>query len=294
MGWFWADPNTQQNKSLWKASSATAISGQCPVMHERKEESISACPVMRERKEEPVSACPVMREKKQSDLNPLNNIPFNLSSERHDQQAIELPTERMISTIPRGTKKKEYWEYPSPQQMYNAMIKKGKIDSNTGEEIPEDAVESMVYVHNLLNEGSWGEILKWEQPHTKETLIEPKLLKFTGRPDKLSPRARWHHFLSNIFPSYYSNELPFDRHDWFVLRGDPNSTYLDDEGNEISGYKRIRYVLDFYGAPDDENGLPTFNIDVRPALDNFENTRDRFNHLMRPVLDKYFGSERSK
>ena len=61
------------------------------------------------------------------------------------------------------------------------MIRKGKIDPNTGEEIPEDAVESMVNVHNFLNEGCWQEILDWEKPYTEKSKIEPKLLKFKER-----------------------------------------------------------------------------------------------------------------
>jgi len=48
------------------------------------------------------------------------------------------------------------WEYPSPQQMYNAMIRKGYDDT------PAEHVESMVAVHNFLNEGAWREIENWE------------------------------------------------------------------------------------------------------------------------------------
>ena len=41
--------------------------------------------------------------------------------------------------------------------MYNAMLRKGYTDT------PADAVESMVSVHNFLNEGAWNEILEWER-----------------------------------------------------------------------------------------------------------------------------------
>lgn len=40
--------------------------------------------------------------------------------------------------------------------MYNAMLRKGYTDT------PTDAVESMVAVHNFLNEGAWEEIVTWE------------------------------------------------------------------------------------------------------------------------------------
>lgn len=41
--------------------------------------------------------------------------------------------------------------------MYNAMLRKGYTDT------PADAVESMVAVHNFLNEGAWEEIVTWEE-----------------------------------------------------------------------------------------------------------------------------------
>lgn len=49
-------------------------------------------------------------------------------------------------------------------------------------------------------------------------------------------------------------EPPFDRHDWFVQR-------------EVAGKKKeIRYVIDYYSAPDDADGEPVFHLDVRPAI----------------------------
>lgn len=40
--------------------------------------------------------------------------------------------------------------------MYNAMLRKGYTDT------PIEDVESMVAVHNFLNEGAWNEIVEWE------------------------------------------------------------------------------------------------------------------------------------
>jgi cytochrome c heme-lyase len=51
-------------------------------------------------------------------------------------------------------------------------------------------------------------------------------------------------------------EPPFDRHDWYVER---------KVGDQV---KEIRYVIDYYEAPDDPNGEPVFNLDVRPAIDS--------------------------
>lgn len=90
--------------------------------------------------------------------------------------------------------------------MYNAMLRKGYDDT------PEDAVESMVAVHNFLNEGAWAEIVAWEQRFSRglgkgwelcrrgeegfeesmlarERVPQPKLLRFMGRPGDVSPKA---------------------------------------------------------------------------------------------------------
>jgi cytochrome c heme-lyase len=71
-----------------------------------------------------------------------------------------LPTERTESSIPRspspdGSEVPPRWEYPSPQQFYNALVRKGW-------ETPEEHVETMVDIHNFLNEKAWDEVMKWE------------------------------------------------------------------------------------------------------------------------------------
>ena len=66
----------------------------------------------------------------------------------------DLPIEREVSSIPRDDATK--WEYPSPQQFHNALVRKGW-------ETPEEHVETMVQIHNFLNERAWLEILKWEK-----------------------------------------------------------------------------------------------------------------------------------
>jgi hypothetical protein len=58
-----------------------------------------------------------------------------------------------------------------------------------GWETPEDEVPVMVDIHNFLNEACWQEIIKWEKMHECEC-ANPLLLRFQGRPNDLSPRAR--------------------------------------------------------------------------------------------------------
>lgn len=61
----------------------------------------------------------------------------------------------MNSSIPRDHSGRT-WEYPSPQQFYNALVRKGW-------ETPEEHIETMVEIHNFLNEAAWNEVLKWEK-----------------------------------------------------------------------------------------------------------------------------------
>ncbi|KAG0366687.1 holocytochrome c synthase [Gamsiella multidivaricata] len=103
-------------------------------------------------KPKPPPGCPMHRKEDGDNLNPDNNIP-NLAQSPFPDQDIPLPTERVISSIPRAKSDDESkWEYPSPQQFYNALRRKG-----------------------------------WETP---ETAIETMLLRFQGRPSELSPKAR--------------------------------------------------------------------------------------------------------
>lgn len=78
-------------------------------------------------------------------------------------QVLDLPIDREISSIPRpkvgDTTDEDHagkWEYPSPQQFYNALVRKGQ-------ETPEDSIEMVVAIHNFLNEQAWEEVMKWEK-----------------------------------------------------------------------------------------------------------------------------------
>lgn len=108
---------------------------------------------------QPRSGCPSQRgcpvDHSSAPLNPLNQMP-SLPQTPLDNSN-QLPTERTLSSIPRtlDATRKETWEYPSPQQFYNALVRKGW-------ETPVEHVETMVEIHNFLNERAWGEVLKWE------------------------------------------------------------------------------------------------------------------------------------
>lgn len=265
MGWFWADKAPQQasggGASMCPVAPTSGLAAACPVKHGKNDDEIEV-------------------------LNPLNNMPMGISSERAPGQKVVLSTERTISLIPRGESKDQgFWEYPSPQQMLNAMLRKGK-----GQGIPEDAVELMVEVHNFLNEGAWNQILEWENKYTAQLRVEPRLLQFTGRPHDLSPRARMYLFLGKFFPETFNTVPPFDRHDWTVLRATGGNVNSNDPEEVKKAWSKVRYVIDYYSAPDDEEtGMPAFMLDTRPALDNVQNARDRFDHWFGPMWKKAMG-----
>ncbi|MCJ1472593.1 holocytochrome c synthase [Lambiella insularis] len=287
MGWFWAEsPAASSSRPVaphpLPSSAATPPLG-CPVQAApptgsfppQKSSSSSvqgSCPV--KAPNEAISSEPA-RPSALSRLNPLNYMPSNLSQTRASNQTVYLPVERETSSIPRGDADTN-WEYPSPQQMYNAMLRKGYDDT------PQDAVESMVAVHNFLNEGAWAEIVEWERRFSRglgygwqtckygeqgsvtgagmaaseEEGSRPKLLRFQGRPNEMTPKARLLQVMGQVYPSKFGGEPPFDRHDWFVQR------------QAAAGQTReVRYVIDYYSGPPEPTGEPVFYLDVRPAVD---------------------------
>jgi cytochrome c heme-lyase len=278
-------PSVRKNHPVGGPSSSSAAGVPPP-----------ACPMHVGGSSESSSAKPSSASSTIAKLNPLNMLP-TLTQERAANQKAELSTERTRSTIPRasdapapgaspydkategssgcpvphdqrasmmgGDKKEDdaNWEYPSPQQFYNALVRKGW-------ETPEEHVEMMVMVHNFLNERAWQEVLDWE----KDMGVQSKdisLARFQGKPGSLSPKARMFSWMAMVVPSKFSQEAPFDRHDWVVRRRNPSSP--NEKGQEV------RYVIDYYSAPDDdpENDEPVFHLDVRPALDSVEATLAR-------------------
>ncbi|KAL7548237.1 hypothetical protein ACHAWF_011529 [Thalassiosira exigua] len=235
-------------------------------------------------------------------LDPTNNMPLpNPQTAARNalpspQQSISLPTERVTSTIPKGGTDGGTWTYPSPQMFYNALARKGKLEGGGGgaeeeggggSEGVEGDMESVVAIHNCMNEATWKRVVQWEEvlrtkkkkggfdgtygkkkdENDDDDLPGPALTKFCGRPSDLSPKA-W------IKYRLLGHPVPFDRHDWTVSRTDADGTATD-----------VRYVIDYYhedaAAREDEgSGLPRMDegvgatgmlksllVDVRPAAD---------------------------
>lgn len=201
-------------------------------------------------------ACPY---KSKSDdfinMDPDTNLPAENVLQRSNcsDKSASLPTDRTASSIPRASSS-QTWSYPSPRMFYNALRRKGY-------DTPPEAIESMVQVHNFLNEQVWAEVLKWEAEH-KTICGNPKLKRFMGRPHDLSPRARF-------FSTFFGSPRPFDRHDWTVDRCGTN----------------VRYVIDYYSGPRGEEA--TFYCDVRPALDSFQALIDRSKFFLRSKIQEF-------
>lgn len=207
------------------------------------------CPMHKEEDRNPtVSECPVNHSNLDGDINPLNMMPAPNQHPAPDQP-FPLSTQRQTSSIPKAGAENEYWVYPSAQMFWNAMLRKGWRWKE--EDISEKDMNDIIRIHNANNEHAWLEVLKWEALHAREC-GKPKLKSFGGRAKDYSPRAR--------IRSWLGYELPFDRHDWIVDRCG----------------KEVRYVIDYYdGGSVNQNDYTFALLDVRPAMDSWENVWDR-------------------
>jgi cytochrome c heme-lyase len=186
----------------------------------------------------------------------------------------ELGTSRVISSIPRSSlphsaaanacpvnheqetgadAKSGNWIYPSEKMFFDAMRRKGKAGGSR-----EEDMQTVVPMHNAVNERAWKEIRKWEAPYIEGSTgcDGPRLHSFSGQSTKLSPKAR-----INTLLGYAA---PFDRHDWVVDRCG----------------KQVEYIIDFYsGKPDtalgQAPGQVSFFLDVRPKINSLEGLRMR-------------------
>uniref|UniRef100_A0A7S0C270 Holocytochrome c-type synthase n=1 Tax=Proboscia inermis TaxID=420281 RepID=A0A7S0C270_9STRA len=181
-------------------------------------------------------------------------------------QAQTTPTQQETN-VPTPDPNDPAWVYPSEQQFYNAMKRKGYQPD-------AQSMHTVVSIHNAVNERTWSLVQKWEA--TLHDCPNPRLVRFLGRPDDRSPRALFNEYVLMKSP-------PFDRHDWVVDRGD--------------GVER-RYVIDFYDGNPQTGGFTgsqkskkpvSMHLDVRPALDDPMAAVDRVRMGFREMLPGIFG-----
>lgn len=122
-------------------------------------------------------------------------LPYNPDTNdfKYDQsvdasQKETLSKSRVVSSIPKlegsplpghqpeGVAK---WVYPSEQQYYNAMKRKGFHPAVSD-------VPVILTIHNVVNEKGWSQVIEWESLRGNSN---PKLVRFSGRPNDLSPKA---------------------------------------------------------------------------------------------------------
>ncbi|KAH8058675.1 holocytochrome-c synthase [Aureococcus anophagefferens] len=191
----------------------------------------SGCPMHADRQKgakKPPSGCPMHAAAGGTDAR--NNMPAVAAQERAPGQESALSTERVESSIPTldaGSR----WTYPSPQMFWNSLVRKGKVGGAS-----EGDMDTVIAVHNSMNEATWAKILEWEALSDPGAAAPPRLARFTGRPTEHSPKA----WLKQLF----GHPKPFDRHDWIVVRGGGAET-MHDVG-------AVKSIL----------------LDVRPALDS--------------------------
>lgn len=164
-----------------------------------------------------------------------------------------MSTEREISSIPSRDGK---WAYPSPVQFYrNATAKGHELD-------PAD-MNTVVSIHNAVNEETWRRIKQIEDKfHGKECPTGPTLVRFVGKPQEPSLKARAMHWIGGYV-------MPFDRHEWTVDR---------------CGKGLFKYHVDFYDGAARESDKVNIFLDVRPALDTLDGILDRARLLVSTFL----------
>nr|CAG4642006.1 EOG090X0CJG [Eurycercus lamellatus] len=232
--------------------SQTEYPSECP-MHQKVTDTKQAVVETPAKPVEYPSECPMnasngsLLVNTENDVNPLNMMPPPNQRPAPDQP-FELPTERQVSTIPKAGTQNEFWQYPSQQMFWNAMLRKGWRWNES--DLEKKDMDDIIKIHNANNEQAWREVLKWEALHATEC-GHPKLKSFGGKAKDYSPRARIRQLMGY--------ELPFDRHDWIVDRCG----------------KDVRYVIDYYDGGKVFEDYKFALLDVRPAMDSWENCWDR-------------------
>lgn len=254
-GWFsWgkSQPNTEHVSRTAERMAMHGTGGgvqSCPMREENQTKEqipasgavasdgwVSECPAA-------VETGPTPANVQQNDIDPTNMMPPPNQRPAPDQPFL-LDTNRQTSGIPKASEEGGNWVYPSQQMFWNAMLRKGwrwKEDA-----LQQKDMKDIISIHNANNEQAWEEILRWEALRHKPGDVMPKLKSFRGKAKEFSPRAR--------IRSWIGYELPFDRHDWIVLRHDG---------------KEVRYLIDYYDGGEVDQSTMEFSIlDVRPALDS--------------------------
>ena len=155
----------------------------------------------------------------------LSSIPRSVTSSNTNSDSNSISACPVKHSPSPSTSTDENWVYPSPQQFKNALARKGKA-------APLENVSMMVEIHNWMNEKAWSvrpvfpyslplcsslttttdyrdQVRRWEEQRSDFSTNDPKiaLARFQGRPQDLSPKARYHLMLGKLFPNTYSSVI---------------------------------------------------------------------------------------
>ncbi|XP_045514134.1 holocytochrome c-type synthase isoform X2 [Pieris brassicae] len=168
-------------------------------------------------------------------INPYNMMP-PANQQPAPDQPFQLPTQRQVSTIPRAMPDGSTEFWVYPSQQMFWNAMLRKGWRWKDEDIKPKDMDDIIKIHNANNEQAWQEVLKWEALHAKEC-GHPRLKSFGGKATQYSPRAQMRSLLG-------------------------------------CG-KDVRYIIDYYDGGEVDNKYQFALLDVRPAMDSFENVWDR-------------------
>lgn len=180
-------------KDAAAGSSADAVD-KCPVDHKSREAWLDQAKAAREAQQQASQQPPPPDTKATTSSSWGWRIPFFGSSSSSTAQTIpssqqqqpklthpSLGTDRTVSSIPRSTSsgatsaacpvnnetetgadpKTGNWVYPSEKMFFDAMKRKGH-DTRAAD------MQTVVPIHNAVNERAWMEIKEWEKPYSAE------------------------------------------------------------------------------------------------------------------------------
>ena len=155
---------------------------ECPVKHT----SPSECPVKNDAASSSSSAAAAEAASQEKlEYNP-NTSDYKFGQSPHINQKEVLQTMRAVSSIPKSEFTPNHqpggvdrWVYPSEQQYFNAMKRKGYNPL-------EKDIPVILHIHNVVNEQGWTKVKEWEALRGN---TNPRLKKFLGRPKDLTPKA---------------------------------------------------------------------------------------------------------
>jgi cytochrome c heme-lyase len=131
---------------------------------------------------------PGKRMRRLSEDRVISSIPRFSSSSPAEPEPTAAPKDS-TSTTKEGEEKN--WVYPSEAQFFRAMLRKheaGVYAPTTSAPDPSD-MQTIVPIHNAVNEKAWQELLKWEAGMGGEKCGGVRLVSFKGRPKERTPKA---------------------------------------------------------------------------------------------------------